>query len=487
VIGLRTRALNAAVWYGGTRIVSQGLSWVVTVQLARLLTPADYGVFAMAVGALLFLDLFQELGLGTAVIQRRDLSALQVNAVFWVLTATSVIVCAAAFAGAPVVAAIYAEPRLAGLVRMLSLTFLLNSLRVIPYGLLTKTLDLKGRSFGELCGTVVAGIVALVAAHAGLGVYALVLGHLARTAVFNTVLLWLCPWRPGLTASFQGLRSVFLFGGQMTASSFVSAVSPMFNNMLIARLLGGYALGFFTMADSIATMPHRISTALMNQISLPVFSENQDDRRTLQEHFLKISKYLAVVAIPVHIGLALTAPEFVVLVLSDKWAAIVRPVQIMAIASAITGATVTASALLSACGRADMLFRAVVFIDLALAVSIVAGAPGGVTGLAIALLVVTIVTRGYLFNLGLRELSIPIARYLRTITGPLKAVVAMAVAMALVRLGNQGLALPVGLVLDIAVGAVVYAGVLFLSDRAFYLEFRGMARDLLSPARSGVS
>jgi len=484
---LKTRALNAAVWYGGTRIVTQGLSWLVTIVLARLLTPADYGVFAMALGALLFLELFQELGIGTAVIQRRDLTASQMNAMFWVIMLTSVVVSAVAFASADLLSITYAEPRLSGLIQLLSLTFLLNSVRVIPFALLTKTLDLKGRSIGDLCGTIVAGIVALAAAQRGLGVYALVLGHLARSAVFSVVLLRLSPWRPGLSSSFVGLRSMFVFGGQITAGHLIAAVSPMLSNLLVARLLGGHALGLFTMADSISTMPHRISTALINQISLPVFAETQEDRPTLASHFLKLSKYLAVIALPLQIGLALTSEPLVLLMLSERWFDIVLPTQIMAVGGAITAATVTASAALSARGRADSLLRAVIIIHLTLAASIIAGAPWGVTGLAIGGLGVTIVTRAYLFNLGLRELGIPVAQYFQTIAGSLKALAAMVVVMASVGVATRGLAPLTTLMLSVTIGAAVYVAVLFLSDRDVYIECRGMARGLFAPAESGAS
>jgi len=256
--------------------------------------------------------------------------------------------------------------------------------------------------------------------------------------------------------------------------------------MLVARLLSGEALGLFTMAESISSTPHRISTALMNQVSLPVFSESQENRRTLQGHFLTISKYLAVVALPVQIGLALTAPELVHMVLSDKWLSVVVPLQILAIGGAVTAATMTATPLLSATGRADMLLRIGLVTHVALAVATVAGTPWNVTGLAVASLVVTVVARGYLFALTLRELAIPASRYAAAVLAPLKAVGAMSVAVIASQAAQPGLSAAMGLLMSVLIGGSVYVAVLFLSDHALYLEFRGIARELLSPAPSGA-
>src|SRR5205823_4056597 len=132
---------RSAAWYAGARVWTQGLSWAVTVLLAAWLTPVDYGLFAMALGVVTFLELFQELGMGTAIVQRRDLTSPQVNTIFWIVSSASLALVLVASLGAGPVARFYAEPRLVWMIRILSLTFLLNSLGMVSESLLMREID----------------------------------------------------------------------------------------------------------------------------------------------------------------------------------------------------------------------------------------------------------------------------------------------------------------------------------------------------------
>ena len=143
---LRTRAVKSAAWYGATRLWGQLISWAVTVLLARLLAPEDYGLYAIALSVLAMVELLQEFGLGTALIQRQDLTRAQVSAVFWVVASTSLLLTGLTMVAAGAISRIYGEPGLAWPLRLLCLTFLLNSLGTVPYSLLTKNINLRRRS-----------------------------------------------------------------------------------------------------------------------------------------------------------------------------------------------------------------------------------------------------------------------------------------------------------------------------------------------------
>lgn len=289
---LRTLAVKSAAWYAASRIWGQLVSWVVTVVLARLLVPGGYGLFAMALSVLMVLELLQEFGLGVAIVQKRDLTGQQVNGVFWVIASTSLLLTAATFSAAGPISALYGEPRLRWVLRILCLTFLLNSVSMVPYNLLTKLLDLRRRALAEAMGAAASALMAFTLAFHGFGPWALVLGHLSRAIVLNGALFVFAGWVPGLDTSRDGMRGVIAFGLRIAGTHLIGNISPAVSTFIVGRLMGGTALGLFSMAQSLAEGPHRVSTGVINRVSFPVFSKLQDDRPALASYFLKISKYL---------------------------------------------------------------------------------------------------------------------------------------------------------------------------------------------------
>jgi O-antigen/teichoic acid export membrane protein len=482
---LRALAVKSAAWYGGTRLWGQLLSWVVTILLARLLIPADYGLFAMAYSVLTALELLQEFGLGTAIIQRQDLTRRQINGVFWIVVGSSVALTAAVLLAADAISGFYVEPQLPGILRVLCLTFILNSIGMVPYNLLSKALDLRRRSIAEVVGTGVKTLGTLALAYAGFGVWALVWGHLARAVVLNGALLTFAGWWPGLQVERKGMRSVLTFGLRITGMNLIGNSSPAITTLILARLLGGTAVGLYAMALSLAEAPHRISTAVINQISFPVFSRLQEEPEQLARYFLKMSKYLTVISLPSQIGLILVASDLVPLLLSSRWAAVTVPFQIMCLESAVVIATLTASPLLTALGRANLLLGRSFLSVIVMAVATLVGAPFGLVGVVTARLVFMVPLRTTLLLPCLRTLRIPIRAYLGTLASPAIASGWMAGVMLAVQHVLLSEAGPVArIVASVMAGALTYPAVLLFLDREVAAEVGTVARDLVSRSKA---
>ncbi|HKW94417.1 MAG TPA: lipopolysaccharide biosynthesis protein [Methylomirabilota bacterium] len=478
---LRAVAVKAAAWYGATRLWGQALSWAVTILLARLLTPADYGLYAMTLSVLVMLELLQEFGLGTAIVQRQDLNRRQINAVFWVVTTTSTAVTAATFVIAPMVAQFYAEPRLTWTLRILCFNFLLNSLGMVPYNLLTKDINLRHRSLAEAFGVVASSLSALLLAWLGFGVWALVGGHLARAVVLNSALGGFARWRPGFDTSFEGMGSVLAFGFRIAGMQIIGNVSPTVTTFIVARLLGGAAVGFYAMGQALADAPHRLSTAIINQVSLPVFAKLQADRERLGACFLQISRTLAVVSLPLHAGLICTAPDFIPALLSSKWQEMVVPFQMMSLESAIVVLTLTASPLLTALGRADLLLRrSLLSLGATTVVGLVAG-PFGLIYLTAARVVAILPLRLFILLPSLKELDLRFSRFAAHLGGPLIATAAMVGVVLGAHVSVLGSAEPLErLLVEVPLGALAYVVTLVGWDRSLSVEIKTIARDLLS-------
>ena len=151
---LKQRAVRGGLWFGGSRWAIQGLTWIATIFVARILSPADYGLFGFAVLVTGLIDLINELGLGAAIVQRRDLTDEALETVFWFSMACSVVVYGFVWLVAPWIAAFFGQPQLVPVLRVITLTFPIGSLRIIPWNLLTKRVDFKHRSLAEVAGEI---------------------------------------------------------------------------------------------------------------------------------------------------------------------------------------------------------------------------------------------------------------------------------------------------------------------------------------------
>lgn len=482
---LRALAVKSAAWYGATRLWGQLVSWAVTVLLARLLAPQDYGLFAIALSVLSLLELLQEFGLGTALVQRQVLRSEQINAVFWVVSSSSLLLTAATMMAAGPISTAYGEPGLAWVLRILCVNFFLNSLGMVPYSLLTKAMNLRDRSLAEAFATAASALVALALAWTGHGVWALVVGHLARAIVLNVLMAVFAGWIPGLAMDVRGLADLLRFGAGIAGTHITGTTGTTMNTFLLARLLGSAGVGLYAMGQGLTEAPSRLSSAIINQVSLPLFARVQHDRELLAASFLRISKYLAAISLPVQIGLALVAPDLVPALLSPKWSEIVVPFQILCLESALVLATLACSPLLTACGRAKLLLSRS-FLSLgALVGATIVGAPFGLVGVVIARVVVMVPLRLTLLIPSLLQLEVPLMVYLRTLGSSVTATALMAAGVLVAQLARPAEASHLEMLAASATsGAAIYLAALFLLDRGLTAEIRTMARDLFSPQRA---
>ncbi len=487
-MSLRKRMVTSAAWYAGTRAWMGVISWAVSIFLARLLLPQDYGLFAMALSVIHVLELLQNLGLGVAIIQRQDLSPRHLNAIFWIMLGLSVAIAILASVLAGVAAQIYAEPRLTWLVRFLALALVLDAFGLVPYNLLTKEIEFRGRSLAEAVAVVVSAASALALAYLGFAFWALVVAHLVRSVIRNAGMLLASGWRPGFDVSFTGMRSVLGFGIRVAGAQVIYTLSGAGQTAILGRFLGATDLGYYSMASSLGKRNplHKVSTSVINQLSLPVFSKIQHDTPRLRAHFLKVSKYLAALAIPMQLGMAMVALDLVLLLLTEKWLPIVTFVQVFAVGGILDIMPLPSTPLLTARGKSQMVVRVATLSAVLMSAVYLVGTRWGLVGVAIGWLVGFSVVRGFLLWLSLREIDIPVSRYLETLYSPLLASATMVVIVLSVRRFIPGSPGSVEhLLITVAVGAVSYGLALLLIDREFWRELRGIALEMLPGGSAG--
>jgi O-antigen/teichoic acid export membrane protein len=482
---LRTRAIKSTGWLLTFRLGSQLISWAVSIILARFLTPADYGLFAMALTVVASIELLRELGLGAAIIQRQDLTPEHLNTIFWIVALMSTALVAALWIGAGAAAVFYAEPRLVWVLRVLGVTFLLNVIGFVPYSLLTKDIDFRRRSIAAMVGVVASSTVALTLAYLGYGVWALIIGQLVNAAIFNAALVVAARWLPGFRLSFRNIGEILKFGLRLAAVSTIGMCAPIVNRAIVGRFLGGFGLGLFTMAETLADAPHRISSAAIHQLSLPIFAKLQREEVELRRYFLTITKYLALAAIPMQIGLALVARDLVAVVLTAKWLPMVVLFQIFCVGNLFHILTLPPYPLLVARGRAGTLLKFNAVAALALVGAILAGAKGGLLAVGIAWLIAFVLSKIVLLSLSLREAGIKAPTYMRYVLPPLVATAAMSAAVLFARhVGATGSGPIQRLAFEVVLGAAVYLATLLVVDRKLIGEVRSIIQHMFVSSRA---
>jgi O-antigen/teichoic acid export membrane protein len=473
--------ISSAAWYAGTRAWMSVVSWAVSILLARLLLPQDYGLFSMALSVIAVLNLLQNLGLGVAIIQRQDLTPRHLNAIFWIMLGLSVAVALVANGAAVIAAHFYAEPRLTWLVRVLAISFVLDAFALVPYNLLTKEIEFRGRSLADAVSIVVAAGSALTRAYMGFAFWALVVSHLVHSFVRSVGLLLVSGWRPGVDVSFTGMRSVIGFGVRVAGAQVIYTLGGTAQTAILGRFLGVVDLGYYSMASALGKRNplHKVSTSVINQVSLPVFSKLQHNTLELRVHFLKLSKYLAAFAIPMQLGMTLVALDVVLLLLTEKWLPIVSFVQVFAVGGIFDIMVLPASPLLTARGKAHMVIRVASLSAVLMCGAYLTGTRWGLVGVAIAWIVGYSIVRSVLLWLSLRELDISVSEYLEALYSPLLAATVMLATVLSVRPFIPGASGSVEhLLITVAVGAASYGLALLLIDRGFWRELRGIALEM---------
>ncbi len=463
------RALVTGIaWTGGIKWLAQLVSWAATLVVARLITPTDYGLFAMAMVYAGFVQLVNELGLSLAIVQYRDLTSKQIAQLggLALLAGVALFALSAALAGA--IATFFGEPIVRWIIIALSLTFIMRAAQVVPRALLNRDLQFRRLAWIDAGEALVWSSTTLVGALLGLGYWALVWGAVVSGAV---VMLALCVQRPHQVTWPRDIRSLagaMRFGWYVVVSQLCWYIYSHADLTIVGRVLGKAPLGAYTKASDISSIPtDRIST-LVGQVTPAVFSAAQKDRATLRRYLLALTEGLALLTFPASVGLALVADLFVVTVLGEQWRSAVAPLQLLGVFGGFRAIFNTLPQMLVATGHAKQNMRFNLIAAVAVPAALYIGSRWGTTGVALAWIVgYPLITIPTFFRRTLRILDLPAGAYLRALWPAASAAAGTAVAV----LGMRAvipLAWPAWLRLGLEVlgGAVGYAAVLLIAHRS---------------------
>jgi O-antigen/teichoic acid export membrane protein len=309
---------------GGVAAVSaQGAKFVVqtatTMVLARLLSPEDFGLQGMVVVLTGFLGLFRDAGLGSATVQKREVTNEQASTLFWVSVAIGAILAALCVALAPLMVAFYHEPRLYWIAVVSGATFLFNGLATQHGALLQRGMRFVTQAKIDVLSLTVGSGTGVVMAMLGCRYWSLV-GMAMAMSIVSAVAVWIAvPWVPGPPRRRSGIRSMLHFGGLATCNSFVVFLAWNAEKLLLGRFWGPDALGLYGRAFQLVTLPVQQLNGALGNVAFPALSRIQNDAKRLARSFLRAFSLLISLTIPITITCALFAEQIVWVVLGPKW------------------------------------------------------------------------------------------------------------------------------------------------------------------------
>lgn len=371
---------------GVVTIVSHGLKFALsilaTAVLARLLTPQDYGLIGMVVVFTGFVAMFKDLGLALATVQRAEISYDQISTLFWVNVTISVAITLLMILLAPLIGWFYGEPRLTMITIVTSLGFFFGGLAVQHEALLKRQMRFYALSVIAFLSMMIGYVVGIFLAWRGASYWSLVFSQLALLAS-NVIGVWItCRWRPGAPKRNTGVRSMLSFGGNVTGYALINYVSKNCDNLVVGRAFGPQLLGLYTKAAQLLALPTDQINEPLSSVAIPALSRLADSPERYRQAYLRIMEKIIMVTMPAVILMLATADWLVLIILGPQWGDSARIFVFMGVAGLFQPVASTGGWLLVSQGRVrDMLRWALINAPISV-LSIVAGLPWGVVGVA---------------------------------------------------------------------------------------------------------
>ncbi len=312
----------------------QLLNLIIGIFLARLLSPGEYGIVGMLAIFTLLANNLQESGFGVALVNIKDIKHNDYNAVFWFNVGMSLLLYAILFCCAPLIATFFHQPCLVSLSRFVFLGFIIASLCISPNAMLVRGLKMKEKAITSLSALIVSGTVAVIMAIKGFSYWSLATQQILYNVVICFGRFYYTRWCPTLKVDFTPVRQMFSFSYKVLITAVLTTINNNVLTVIFGRLFPAQAVGNFTQASKWNTMANQMVTNTMAQVAQPVFTQVTDDKERQRRVFGKMLRFTAFLAFPALFGLALVAPQVILLAIGDKWVDSIPLLQILCISGA---------------------------------------------------------------------------------------------------------------------------------------------------------
>lgn len=315
-------------WSAVERFSIQGISFLLSIIIARIVSPSAYGLIVMVQVFLSFSELFIDGGFANALIQKKDRNEVDYCTVFFFNLGIAFILYLSLFFLAPVIARFYEEPQLVSITRVISLNLILSSLTIVQKARLTINLDFKTQTKAGLVAVSISGIIGVICAYGGFEVWALVIQGVVNQFIISMALMFYSKWKPKFLFSGQSFKSLFSFGSKLMLSNILTSIYINITNLVIGKKYTSADLAFYNRGFTLSKFPSTNLSDVLNRVIFPVLTQLQDDLDTLRQEYLKYLHLTHYIILPLMGLLLVLAKPVIVVLLTPKWLEAVPYLQI---------------------------------------------------------------------------------------------------------------------------------------------------------------
>lgn len=462
---LKEQAVKGTGWSAVERFATQGVSFLIQLVLARLLMPEDYGAIAMLAIFLQVAQVFIDSGFANALIKKTSCSEKDYSTVFYYNLLVAIIVYLLFYFLAPFVASYYEVPLLVKVMRIISITLIINALCIVHRTKLIKKIDFKTQTIVSIVSVLLSGIVGIILAYKGYGVWALCYQSILNSVLQCILLFLFVRWKPLLVFSRKSFHEMFSYGSKLLGASLIGVVYNNLYTIVIGKRFDSETLGLYSRADNFATFPSTNIGQVIARVTLPVLSKIQENDEKLLQAYRKIIRYASLIIAPLMLGLCAIARPLILSILTEKWIGVVPYLQILCLGLVFDHLNGLNLNLLYVKGRSDLVLKlevikkvlAVVILFISLPFGVMAMCIGRALYCFVAIFINTYYTKR-LINLSVWEQLLDVLPYVG-----ISIIMAFAIVTSSLLFENPVTQLMLGLVVGLVIYGV-FSSFLFLTD-----------------------
>lgn len=464
------------------KVGGKGISFLIMILLARLLTPKDFGLIGLVMVFIQVSQVVIEGGFNLALIQKKDTDEEDYSSVFYINLAVSIFLYLVLFTAAPYIADFYHQHSLINLTRAFSFVFIINAFSYVQEARLTKEVKFKTLMFIHIPSTIIGGIVSIVMAFNGFGVWSIIILQLV-TRLAYTIQIWIyAKWVPLRSFNLKTAKNLFSFGGKLLASNIINT---FYNNIFLVVIGKFYSLsdvGYYQNAFNIAYTPSGTFTNVLSSVSFPIFSSIQDDNKKLKKGYKKVMEQAFFWICPAYVLAGVLARPLFLLVFTEKWLPAVPYFQILCVGAILQPLYVYNLNILNVKGRSDMFLKLETTRRVITIIALIAVFPLGIWGL------LTVQATGEVFTYLLfahfsgKYIEYNLSEQIKDLMPIFLLSIGIGAIVFIINYFSDGLPNLIQLILGLSIGIILY----WLFARAFkisaYKDFTQIFREkLLSP------
>lgn len=466
---IKNKTISGIFWKMGERVLAQLISFIVSIVLARILLPEEYGIVALITVFITVANSFVTNGMGTSLIQKKDSDELDFSTMFYTGLALSIVLYIILFIMAPIIAQSYSNSNITILIRVMGIRLPIAAVNSIQQAYVSKKMIYKKFFFSTLIGTIVSGILGIIIAVLGFGVWALVIQYLANCIMDTLVLFVTVDWRPKLKFSMERFKKLFSFGFKVMLTGVLGTVFDQFKNLVIGLKYKASDLAFYNKGEQVPSLVYNNINATFESVLFSAIAKIQDNTESVKRVLRKMIKTISYIIMPIMFGLVVTSENFIKILLTDTWLPCVPYLQIVAIQQCFGVISNVHLQSIKAIGRSDILLKLEFIKKPLFLIFIIIGMQFGPLAIVVANFIYGLIANFINARPNKRLIKYSYKEQLWDITPPLIMSLIMVGACYLVQF--MKLSAIITLIIQIIVGVIVYIvlSIIFKIEAFYYL------------------